>query len=266
MEAVPGFLKDEGLDAFEYQAVRGVRISNEDATKLGLAAKTHDVQLSFHGPYFINLAGDENTIAASKQRLVASLRAASKMGATQVVFHPGFYKTRTPQEALEMCVDALRDVVQKAKSLGITNVFLGPETTGKPSQVGNLNEIITMCEQVELTRPTIDWAHIHARERGKLKTKGDFLKVMDELEKRLGSEVMKALHCHFTHVEFTDKGERQHHTLDEKEYGPNFQPLAEIIVEQGFNIVVISESPVLDLDSIKMRDLVFQIKARQVKK
>jgi len=260
----PRFLHDEGLDAFEYQAVRGVRISRKDAEELGSIAKESDVWLSLHGPYFVNLSGEKATVKASQQRILASLKAAGWMGAHQVVFHPGYYGMRTANEALDMCIRAMQAIVEDAKALGIKGVALGPETTGKQSQVGSLDEILAMCEKVELTAPTIDWAHIHARECGKIKTKDDYSKLFDEIEKRLGSEAVKNLHCHYTHVEFTAKGERRHHTLDESNYGPPFEPLAEIIVEQGLRPVIISESPVLDVDSIKMRDLVLQI-SRKVK-
>lgn len=260
----PCFLHDEGLDAFEYQAVRGVRISQKDADELGSVARESDVWLSLHGPYFVNLSGEKATVMASRQRILDSLKAASWMGAHQVVFHPGYYGMRIASEAVDMCIRAMQAIVEDAKALGIKGVALGPETTGKQSQVGSLDEILTMCEKVELTAPTIDWAHIHAREGGKIKTKDDYLKVLEEIEKRLGSEAVKNLHCHYTPVEFTAKGERRHHTLDEPNFGPPFKPFAELIVEQRLRPVIISESPVLDVDSIKMRDLVLQF-SRKVK-
>ena len=260
----PRFLRKEGLDAFEYQAVRGVRISRKDAGELGSVAKESDVWLSLHGPYFVNLSGEKSTIEASKKRILDSLKAASWMGAHQVVFHPGYYGMRTANEAVDMCVRAMQAIVEEAKALGIKGVNLGPETTGKQFQVGSLGEIITLCEKVESTTPTIDWAHIHAREGGKIKTKADYLKLFDEIEKRLGSEAVKNLHCHYTHIEFNAKGERRHHPLGEPGFGPAFEPLAEIIVEQGLKPVIISESPLLDIDSLKMRDLVLQI-SRSIK-
>lgn len=63
------------------------------------------------------------------------------------------------------------------------------------------------------------------------------------------------MHCHFTKVEFTDKGEKRHHTMDEAEYGPDFTMLAKVIAEFKLKPVIISESPALDVDAIKMRDI-----------
>ena len=258
---VPKYLHDEGLDAFEYQAVRWgpkPQMKKDDAEKLGINAKKHDVWLTVHGSYFVNFCGDEETIMKSKERLLACATAADWMDAHVVVFHPGFYGKKPPQEALELCVKALSEVVESMRSLQITTVHLGPETTGKLSQFGSLDEVLTLCERVELTEPVIDWAHIHAREGGKMKTINDFRKALDTIEKRLGTDAMKNLHCHYTHVEFTAKGEKRHHVMDEVEYGPPFEPLAALIAELGLTPVIISESPILDVDAQKMRDIVLK--------
>ncbi|MDH5713271.1 MAG: TIM barrel protein [Candidatus Bathyarchaeota archaeon] len=259
VDEFPGYLRDEGLDAFEYQAVRwGAKpqMKREAAEKLGAKAREHDVWLTVHGSYFINFSGNVETIEASKNRLIACATAADWMGAHLVVFHPGFYGKRRPEEALELCVKALCDVVESTSSLGIAKVKLGPETTGKPSQLGSLDEVLTLCERVDSTEPVIDWAHIHAREGGRMKTMSDFRVVTNEIEKRLGSDAIRNLHCHFTRVEFTEKGEKRHHMLGEVEYGPDFQHFATLIAELDLKPVIISESPILDVDAQKMRDMV----------
>jgi deoxyribonuclease-4 len=126
---------------------------------------------------------------------------------------------------------------------------------GKPSQFGSLDEVLNLCEEVEQTQPVIDWAHLHARDKGRFKTVEDFRKVVEEIEKRLGIEAAKEMHCHFTKVEFTDKGEKCHHTMDEADYGPDFAMLAKVIADFKLKPVIISESPILDVDAIKMRDI-----------
>jgi len=258
LEDVPKLLQKEGLDAFEYQAVRWggkPQIKREVAEKLGSEAEKHDVWLSLHGSYFINFCGEKNVIEASKQRLIACATAAEWMNAHIVVFHPGFYGKKEPKEVFRNCLEALKDVVENMKTLGIKKVKIGPETMGKQSQFGSLEEILKLCEEVEQTQPVIDWAHLHARDKGRFRTIEDFRKVVEEIENRLGTEAVKDMHCHFTKVEFTEKGEKRHHTLDEAEYGPDFTLLAKVIVEFKLRPVIISESPVLDVDAVKMRDI-----------
>jgi deoxyribonuclease-4 len=255
---VPKLLRDEGLDAFEYQAVRwGAKpqIKREEAEKLGLEARERDVWLSLHGSYFINFCGGKEVIEASKQRLIACATAASWMSAHIVVFHPGFYGKRPQKEVFRSCLEAVKETVETLKNLGIENVKIGPETMGKPSQFGSLDEILSLCEEVEQTQPVIDWAHLHARDKGRFRTIDDFRKVVEEIERRLGTEAVKNMHCHFTKVEYTEKGEKCHHIMDEANYGPDFAMVAKVIAEYKLNPVIISESPILDLDAIKMRDI-----------
>ncbi|MEM1537890.1 MAG: TIM barrel protein [Candidatus Nezhaarchaeales archaeon] len=254
---IPRFLASIGLNAFEYQAVRRIQVNMEAQTKLGVEADKYNVWLSLHAPYAVNLSSeDPKVLEGSKQRLVLSLKAASYMKAHQVVFHPGYYGRLDRREALKLCIQALKEVVQTVKSEGVKDVFLGPETTGKLSQVGDLEEVLTMCEEVEMLRPTIDWAHIHARSRGGINSKDDYLKVLTEVERRLGS--FKHLHCHYTPVEFGSTGERKHHTMSEAGFGPPFEPLAQIIAEQGLSLIIISETPALEMDSLKMKEVLTQ--------
>jgi deoxyribonuclease-4 len=255
---VPKLLQEEGLDAFEYQATRwGAKpqINKEDAEKLGLEAKRNDVLLSLHGSYFINLCGVKEVIEPSKQRLIACATAAEWMKAYIVVFHPGFYGKRPQREVSKSCQEALKEVVEAMQPSGIKDVKIGLETMGKPSQFGSLDEVLGLCEEVEQTQPVIDWAHLHARDRGRFKTVDDFRRVVEEIESRLGTEAVKDMHCHFTKVEFTDKGEKCHHAMDEADYGPDFATLAKVIADFKLRPVIISESPVLDVDAIKMRDI-----------
>ena len=264
---VPKYLRDEGLDAFEFQAVRWgdkPQISMFDAEKLKSEAEKNDVWLSMHASYFINFCGDEKTIKSSIARLLACVKAAKWMHAHIVVFHPGFYKGKSKKEALETCIKSLWRVEDAMKSLNIKNVYLGPETTGKQTQLGSVEEIIKICEEVDIAKPVVDWAHIHARNGdGCLKGKEDYIRVLNLIEEHLGGDTVKNLHIHYTRVEFTRKGERKHHTMDEKEYGPDFKPFAELIAEFDLKPVIISESPILDLDSIKMKEIVMsEIKKR----
>ena len=255
---VPRLLREEGLDAFEYEAVhwgKKPQMRKEEAEKLGYEARQNDVWLSLHGSYFINFCGKSTIVEDSKQRLTACATAAEWMGAHVVVFHPGVYGRMPHERALKMCVEALREVVDRVESLGIRNVKIGPETMGRIYQLGSLEEVLTLCETVERTQLVIDWSHLHARDFGRFRKVDDFRKVVERVENRLGTEALKTMHCHFTKIEFTDKGERRHRTLEEPRYGPDFRLLAKVIVEFDMKPTIISESPILDLDAIKMRDM-----------
>jgi deoxyribonuclease-4 len=235
----------------------------EDAESLGAEARKNDVLLSLHGSYYINLCGKKEVAEASKKRLIACATAANWMGAYVVVFHTGFYGRLEKSYAFKTCVNALTDIVATMNSLGIQNVKLGPETTGKVFQVGNLDEILTICEEVEQTQLVIDWGHLHARRQGRFRKIADFRAVAEEVERRLGTEAARTMHCHFSKIEYTDKGERRHHVLDEARYGPDFEVLAEVIAEFKMRPVIICETPLLDVDAAKMRDTYMKSMERQ---
>jgi deoxyribonuclease IV len=252
---VPRLLQEEGLDAFEYAAVQWgqkPQIKEEHAKKLGEEAKKNDVKLSMHGSYFINFAGKKEVVEASKRRLIACATAADWMGAYVVVFHTGFYGHFEKDFAFKSCLDAISEVKAEMRSLGL-RVRLGPETMGRKFQVGSLDEILTINEQVEGTQLVVDWGHLHARGLGALKKIEDFRAVAEKVEQRLGTETLRGMHCHFSAIEFSVQGEKEHHTLDEKRYGPDFRMLAEVIADFKMHPTVICESPILDVDARKMQ-------------
>jgi len=264
LQDVPKMLKAEELDAFEYAAVRWgqvPQIKMEDAERLGAEAKANDVLVSMHGSYFINLLGEREVVEASKRRLIACALGAKWMGAYVVVFHPGFYGANSKTEAFVRVKKAVEEVVATLRGLGVTGVKLGPETMGRISQFGTLEETIALCSQIEGTQLVIDWSHLHARDRGRFKTASDFRMVAQQVERELGTEALRNMHCHFSKIEFTDKGEKRHCVLDEKGYGPEFEQLAEVVAEFQMHPVFVCETMVQDVDAMKMRKILHQITA-----
>ena len=264
---VPKLLREEGLDAFEYQAVRWgpkPQIKQQDAEKLGEEARKNDVRLSMHGSYFVNLSGKEDVVEASKRRLIAAATAADWMGAYVMVFHTGFYGRFEKEYAFKTCVTALKEVSAEMKSLGL-KVKLGPETMGRKFQVGSIDEILAINQEVEGTQLVIDWGHLHARHQGTFKSSADMRTIAEKVEQQLGTQALRSMHCHFSAIEFTSQGEKRHHTLDEKRYGPDFRMLAEVIADFGLHPTMICESPILDVDARKMKEILNEVLAAKQK-
>ncbi len=258
MVRVPEYLHKIGLDALEYEAVRGVRISEAKARSLGEEARKYDIVLSLHAPYFINLASPETkTVENSIKRIIDSVQAAYWMGAYIVVFHVGYYKgNESKKAALEKALNALRRVVDEVKTRNIKGVWLGPETTGKKTQIGSLEEVVEICQHIDNCRPVVDWAHLHARALGMHIVKlDDVLKVIEFIEKNLGTEAIKPLHMHFSKIEYGSGGEREHHPLHEENFGPDFRIVCRGLKETGVEGVIISESPILDKDALVMKNI-----------
>ncbi|MCS7138514.1 MAG: TIM barrel protein [Crenarchaeota archaeon] len=255
------YLRKIGLDAMEYQAVRSIRIGRKPASEIGSAASENGILLTLHGPYAINLSSNKKIIRKqSIQRVLKSAEIASWMGAFHLTFHPGYYSGFPKELAMQIQKESLKTVLDKIEERKI-RVELGPETTGKPNQFGSLEELIELSTYFDGVRLTLDFAHIHARTGGFIKSRGDYEKILDTVEKSLGSEGMKNLVVHFSEVETTSKGvgERKHHPLGSG-YGPDFKKLAEIIVEKGYSFIIVCESPLLEIDALKMKRILNRIK------
>jgi deoxyribonuclease-4 len=246
------YIREIGLDAYEYQATYGVKIKKQSALKLKENSRKNDVLLSMHAPYYINLSSNkDDVVERSIERLVQSARAAEWIGAYRIVFHPGFYTQYSPDEAMSRCQRAIDILEEQLSSKGIKDFTFAPETTGKKSQLGSLDEIIKICENNDNFAPTVDFAHIYARSVGGIKDQDDYAGIFTKLEDKLG---IKTLHCHFTRIEYTDKGEKRHHSLQEIKYGPPLKPLLKEIIERGWNVNMICETPLRDEDALLIQE------------
>ena len=249
----PKYIKEEGLDSFEYQSTYGVRIGEKSAKILKEESEKHNILISMHGPYYINLCSkEEEKINKSIEHLISTARAGEWMGAYRLVFHPGFYSNMKADKALAISKDTINKLLERCEEEGLEEFTFSPETTGKRSQLGNIQEIADLCSNFEHFEPTVDFAHIHARGRGFLNSKEDYNCIFSTLEDNLDIDI---LHCHFTTIEYGHGGEIKHHTLDETEYGPDMKDLLENLIDNGWNANIICETPLRDEDALKMKEL-----------
>lgn len=237
----PQWIRKQGLGAYEYQCVRGVNIGEAMAVKLGEEAVRNGIALSIHAPYYINFAtSDPALLVKTKKHLLNSLRAARWMGATRVVFHPG---AAGPDRvaALERAKEGVAQVIDQAADENLDDIVLAPETLGKMSYLGLLDEVLELCTLSPTMLPTIDFGHIHAITQGSLTDRQAYAAVLDRVMERLGEERARRMHMHFSPVEFTAAGERKHWSIKDG-YGPDFWPLAEELAERGYAPILICES------------------------
>ncbi|MCS7107225.1 MAG: TIM barrel protein [Acidilobaceae archaeon] len=264
IEGVPQYLRSIGLDAMEYEAVHGVKISEARARRLGEEAERNDVVMSLHAPYYINLASKERDVfERSIQRVVESLLAAEWMGAEAVVIHSGYYKGHASREdALKRVIDGYREALSR---VDVRRAKISPEIMGKASQVGTVEEAVEICRNVGRCKPCIDWAHLYARAEGKyVITQEDVIKVLEYLERELGREAVSPIHSHFSKIKYGRGGEREHLTLSQQG-GPEWAIVCKTYLELGYSAVTISESPILDKDALVMKGICEEIKIKGFK-
>lgn len=241
---VPEYIVRMGLDAYEYQCGRGVRISEEAAREFGQKAREYSVTLSLHSPYYISLSSIEKEKRdGSIEYILQSARAADAMGAQRVVVHSGSCSKISREEALELAKDTLKRAYQALDEQNLGHIHLCPETMGKVNQLGTLEEVLELCLIDERLIPCIDFGHLNARTFGKLNSFKAVKEVFDKMEDKLGASRMRQFHSHFSKIEYTLKGgEKCHLTFADTIYGPQFEPVAEMIVRKNASPTIICES------------------------
>lgn len=241
---LPQYLKNAGVNAFEYQCGRGVNINEEAAALLGRDLKDAGIALSLHAPYFISLSSVEKEKRIGSVKYILQSAAAVKiLGGTRVVVHSGSCAKISREEALELARDTLKMASAALDENGFSDVILCIETMGKVNQLGNLSEVMELCSVDDRFLPCIDFGHLNARDFGSIKSGDDYLYILDTIENKLGADKLKIFHSHFSKIEYTlDGGEKKHLTFEDKVFGPDYEPLLELIYKKNLTPTFICES------------------------
>lgn len=260
----PGYLEKMGLDHYEYQCGRGVKVTDKTAFALRDKAEEHNITLSLHAPYFISLS----SIEAEKRDnsinyILQSCDAAKRLGAERIVIHSGSCAKISRQEALELAKDTISRARKAAIEQGFEDIVFCPETMGKVNQLGDLAEVLELCKLDETFLPCVDFGHLNARQFGWIKGKAEYEKIIEDMQNAIGTDRTKIFHSHFSKIMFTELGgEKKHLTFDDNQgFGPDFEPLMEIIAEKDLSPVFVCESAgTQDKDALTMKNYYLSVK------
>lgn len=234
------------LNAMEVQFVRGLYVmEDEEAQFMKDYSEENDVELHVHAPYYINLAGDDE-VDLSFEKILFSARLADKMGAKTVITHSGYYGENSEKKTMKKIIKntkKLQNIFKKEK----IKTKIGLETMGKQKVFGSLDEIIDVCSSVKSILPVIDMGHIHARCNGCLKNREAF----EEIFAKLKPLRLKHYLIHITGVLYENGNEYYH--LPIKKGDMPLAPLVDIILDNNYNVTLISESPLLEHDAVYIR-------------
>ncbi len=248
-------VKRLGLDAMEIEFVRKVFLSERGAREVRGVAESLGVVLTVHAPYYINLAtGDGAKFEASVQRVLESARIGYLAGAWSVCFHAGYYRGEAPESVYPRIREAVERIVATLRDEGV-EIWIRPETTGKHTQFGTLEELLRLSQEIEMVMPTIDFAHLHARGGGSLREYEHFAAILAMVEEYLGRDGLENMHVHVSGIEYSDKGEVRHLNLDEADL--DYRLLVKAFKDYGVKGVVISESPNLEGDALLLKTLYY---------
>ena len=250
-------LAELGLLGFELGWVRSVRVSPETCAQIQQTAQENDVAISVHAPYFFNLNANDEEWPKSRQRLMDAAHYGNLAGATDIIFHPGSYFERPPEEVLPVAIPRLQSCLEELRSAS-NPVTLRPEMMGKSAMLGSLEDTLVMSREIEGVEPCIDFAHLHARSGdGSINTYDEWAVVLESYGKALGDEALANLHCHISGIEYTPKGEKEHLPLDDSDL--DTRAILRALKDFGCRGRILCESPVLEDDALKVMSLWMEI-------
>jgi len=236
--------KSLGFEACEIAFTYGIYIKNRyDAERIKNKAKECKIKLSIHSPYYINLNSEEiEKRESSKKRIIDCCEIGEALGATAVVFHPGFYG-KNKESAFKIIKKEVMEIMKEIKK-NKWKIKIAAETTGKINVFGSLEEIHELVKETGCSF-CIDFAHILAREK------------IVKYEKIFNLFKEKEVHCHFSGIEYGDKGEKSHKKTKKEEWEELLTNLP-----KDRDITIINESPYPIEDSI----LGIQIYNKEIKR
>jgi deoxyribonuclease-4 len=241
-----------GLDGLEVEFVRGVKMQSETARKIRTKAEALGLRLSVHAPYYVNFNSPEaGKRIQSQDHILRSARMAREMGARSVVFHAGYYGASAPEAAhaaIRKEINAVLSILKAERN----PVVLRIETMGKKSQYGSLDEVLTLCQEVDGLAPCLDFSHLYARE-GRGNSYLDFHRVLRKVAKRLGAPALRDLHIHISGIAFNQSGEIKHLNLPETSY--RYDEWIGALRDNGAEGLIICESPAREVDAVMLKNL-----------
>ncbi len=240
------YLRSVGLDAMELLFVRSINVTDNNKDDILEAKKVDNFYLSAHASYYINLNADDKVKQMqSVKRIMDAAEALAKVGGRSLVLHPGYYMNDSKERAYS-------DIKRNLTELPDCGVDFRLETTGKGSQFGTLEELVSLCKEISSCKLCIDFSHIHGRSNGGLKKYEDFAGILNYIQDNLGAQVLKDMHIHIGGIKYSHKGEKNHVPLLESDF--NFRDCLRALKDFNVRGCVIAEGPLLEKDALLLKD------------
>ena len=241
-------LENMNLDGLEVEFVHGVRYSEKTREAI---LNRGDFLITHHGPYYINLnAKEQDKKEASIKRVLDTARAAADLGAYSITYHAAFYMGMDKETVYNKVEKSMAEITETLKSQNI-KIWVRPETTGKATQWGDVEEIVRLSKTFEQVLPCVDFSHLHARTNGEYNTYDEFAKVFETIGNEIGDYALKNFHAHIAGIEYGEKGEKKHLLLEESDM--NYKDLIKAFKDFDVKGVVVCESPVMEKDAVILK-------------
>ena len=169
-----------------------------------------------------------------KKRILDCCKTGELLGAKYVVFHPGYYGKNSKEETYENIKNAILDMMKEIKK-NKWRINIAVETMGKVNVFGSIEETKKLVKETKCGF-CLDFAHLLARSNGKM----SYEEMIEEFKE------FKSWNCHFSGIEYGEKGEKHH----------KITPIEELkklikVLPKDKEITIINESPQPFEDSVE---------------
>ena len=179
------------------------------------------------------------------ERIINAMEGLAKVKGKSLIFHPGYYLKDSK-------VKAYATIKANLMKLPYTGIDYRLETTGKGTQFGTLEELVSLCQEVSSCKLCVDFSHIHARGNGSLKGYDEFAIILQYILDKLGRPALDDLHIHMGGINYSEKGERNHLPLLESDF--NYKECLKAIKDFDVKGCVISEGPLVEVDALLLKN------------
>ncbi|WP_406241691.1 deoxyribonuclease IV [Tissierella carlieri] len=192
-------------------------IDMEDINKLKELMIEHKfVPLFAHGAYTMNLASDkEETREFANMILRDDLERLKLIPNTYYVFHPGYHVGQGSEKGIEFIVNALNEAIDEDNE----TIVLLEGMSGKGTEIGrNMEELKSIIDGVKNNKNIgicIDSCHLYSAGYDIVNNLDG---VLEEIDKIIGIDRLKAVHLNDSKVEFGSNKDR-HEVIGEGTIG-----------------------------------------------
>lgn len=245
-------LEELKLDGLELEFVHGVRMTEANQQLVKEVSEAKNMVLTAHGPYYINLnSKEEEKIEASVKRILDTARMGKTLGAYSVTYHAAFYMGKSSEDVSKQVHKSMEEICTVLDEEG-NDIWVRPETTGKATQWGNLEEIVQLSKNFKQVLPCVDFSHLHARTNGKHNTYDEFCAIFETIGNELGDYALKNFHGHAAGIEYGEKGEKKHLMFHESDM--NYKDLMKAFKTFDVKGVLVCESPIMEEDAVLLKE------------
>lgn len=199
--------------------------------KIRTLAQKYNIELSIHQDDF----SDDPEKTDTTLKILSSI--AGIIDCRALILHPTFYKMLPQDQALRLVVHKITETINTAN----IKTKIGFEPTGKINEVGSIEDVLEIAKRAPKTEPIVNFAHIHARGAGALRSEADFKDVINKVRASVGQQWLHNAYLMYSGVTYGPSGLKNYVPFQKSDLRLNY--VIKTIMAFGMKGTLIFEDP-----------------------